>query len=176
MSRCMVTIKQLVGKKLNQDIIKLKTIPIKIKCHYLGYAQSYTMYQTLKLRNCSPASKLSIWGISWKVDAREARERRRKGGGGGLRRSLVRSLASHFAHPNRRACLQAKELPGLFTAFSLDNKDSMRSHDATATRTSKTTALNLVGKTRTLHVHVTFSYFSLQFLHDYDVKLPNFTF
>ena len=34
-------------KKLNQDIIKLINIPIKVKCHYLGDPQSYTMYQTL---------------------------------------------------------------------------------------------------------------------------------
>ena len=33
-----------------------------------------------------------------------------------------------------------------------------------------------MGKTTTLHVHLTFLYISLPFLHDYDVKLPNFTF
>ena len=36
--------------------------------------------------------------------------------------------------------------------------------------------MDLVGKTTTLHVHLTFLYISLPFLHDYDVKLPNFTF
>ena len=36
--------------------------------------------------------------------------------------------------------------------------------------------MGLVGKTTTLHVHLTFLYISLPFLHDYDVKLPNFTF
>ena len=36
--------------------------------------------------------------------------------------------------------------------------------------------IDLVGKTRTLRVHLTFLYISLPFLHDYDVKLPNFTF
>ena len=52
---------------------------------------------------------------------------------------------------------------------------TLRSDDVTATRTSKTT-IDLVGKTTTLHVHLTFLYISLPFLHDYDVKLPNFTF
>ena len=52
---------------------------------------------------------------------------------------------------------------------------TLRSHDATATRTSKTT-IGLVGKTTTLHVHRTVLYISLSFLHNYDVKLPNFTF
>ena len=52
---------------------------------------------------------------------------------------------------------------------------TLRFDDATATRTSKTT-IDLVGKTTTLHVHLTFWYISLPFLDDYDVKLPNFTF
>ena len=52
---------------------------------------------------------------------------------------------------------------------------TLRSDDATATRTSKTT-IDLVGKTTTLQVHLTFLYISLPFLHDCDVKLPNFTF
>ena len=46
-----------------------------------------------------PASKLSIWGISWKEDAREARERSRECGG---------PLAARFARPNRRACFEFK--------------------------------------------------------------------
>ena len=52
---------------------------------------------------------------------------------------------------------------------------TLRSDDPTAKRTSKTT-IHLVGKTTTLHVHLTFLYISLPFLHGYDVKLPNFTF
>ena len=52
---------------------------------------------------------------------------------------------------------------------------TLRSDDVTATRTSKTT-IDLVGKTTTLHVHLTFLYISLPFVPDYDVKLPNFTF
>ena len=34
----------------------------------------------------------------------------------------------------------------------------------------------LIGKTTTLHVHHAFFYISLPYLHDYDVKMPNFTF
>ena len=42
-------------------------------------------------------------------------------------------------------------------------------------RTPKTT-IGLVGKTTTLHAHLSFLYISLPFLRDYAVKLPNFTF
>ena len=55
---------------------------------------------------------------------RGTREETRRREKEGLRRSLGRSLATRFARPNRRACSQAKELPGLCTAFSLDNRDS----------------------------------------------------
>ena len=41
---------------------------------------------------------------------------------------------------------------------------TLRSNDATVTRTS------------TSHVHHTFLYIYIPFLHNYDVKLPNFTF
>ena len=37
-------------------------------------------------------------------------------------------------------------------------------------------AIGLISKTTTLHVHHTFLYLSLTSLHDYDVKMPNFTF
>ena len=37
-------------------------------------------------------------------------------------------------------------------------------------------AIGLISKTTTLHVHHTFLYISLTSLHDYDVKMPNFTF
>ena len=33
-----------------------------------------------------------------------------------------------------------------------------------------------IDKTTAMHVHLTFLYISLPFLHDYDVKLPDFTF
>ena len=37
-------------------------------------------------------------------------------------------------------------------------------------------AIGLLTKTTTLHVHHAFLYISLQSLHDYDVKMANFTF
>ena len=36
--------------------------------------------------------------------------------------------------------------------------------------------MGLISKTTTLHVHHAFLYISLLSLHDYDVKMPNFTF
>ena len=56
---------------------------------------------------------------------------------------------------------------------------TLRSDDAIATRTSKQTnkqTIGLEGKTTTLQVHHNFLYISLPFLHDYDVKFPNWTF
>ena len=38
-----------------------------------------------------------------------------------------------------------------------------------------TKAIGLISKTTILHVHHTFLYISLPSLHDYDVKMPNFT-
>ena len=38
------------------------------------------------------------------------------------------------------------------------------------------TAIGLLSKTKGLHVHQAFLHISLSFLHDYDVKMPNFTF
>ena len=36
--------------------------------------------------------------------------------------------------------------------------------------------VGLISKTTTLHVHHAFLYISFLFLHDYDVKMPNFAF
>ena len=36
--------------------------------------------------------------------------------------------------------------------------------------------IGLISKTTTLHVHHTFLYISFPFLHDSDVKMPNFSF
>ena len=36
--------------------------------------------------------------------------------------------------------------------------------------------IDLISKTATLHVHHAFLYISLPSLHEYDVKMPNFTF
>ena len=49
---------------------------------------------------------------------------------------------------------------------------TLRSDDATAMRTSKI-RIDLVDKTTALHVHLTFLYISLLFLHGYDMKLPD---
>ena len=46
---------------------------------------------------------------------------------------------------------------------------TLRSDDATVTRTSKTT-IDLVSKKTTLHVHLTFFVHFFAVLHDYDVK------
>ena len=37
-------------------------------------------------------------------------------------------------------------------------------------------AIGLIRKTTTLHVHHAFLFISFLFLHDYDVKMPNFAF
>ena len=37
-------------------------------------------------------------------------------------------------------------------------------------------AIGLISKTTTLHVHHAFLYISLPSLHDFEVKMPNFTF
>jgi len=49
---------------------------------------------------------------------------------------------------------------------------TLRSNDET--RTSKKKTVGLISKTTTSHVHHTFLYISFLFLHDYDVKMPNF--
>ena len=55
----------------------------------------------------------------------------------------------------------------------LESLGTLRSNDVTAMKTSKKT-IGLISKTTTLHLHPTFLYISLPFLHDYDVKMPNF--
>ena len=44
------------------------------------------------------------------------------------------------------------------------------------TKQNKIKTIGLISKTTTLHVHHTFLYNSLPFLHDYDVKMPNYAF
>ena len=50
-----------------------------------------------------------------------------------------------------------------------------RSNDADGNKNVKKTK-GLVSKTTTSHVHHTFLYISYLFLHDFDVKMPNFAF
>ena len=52
---------------------------------------------------------------------------------------------------------------------------TLRSNDADDNENVKKT-IGLISKTTTSHVHHTFLYISFLFLHDYDVKMPNFAF
>ena len=52
---------------------------------------------------------------------------------------------------------------------------TLRSNDVDDNKNVKKT-IGLISKTTTLHVHHTFLHISFPFLHDYDVKMPNFAF
>ena len=52
---------------------------------------------------------------------------------------------------------------------------TLRSNDADDNENVKKT-IGLISKKTTSHVHHTFLYISFPFLHDYDVKMPNFAF
>ena len=52
---------------------------------------------------------------------------------------------------------------------------TLRSNDADGDE-NVTKTVRLISKATTLHVHHTFLYLSFPFLHDYDVKMPKFTF
>ena len=56
-----------------------------------------------------------------------------------------------------------------------DTFGTLRSNDADDNENVKKT-IGLINKTTTSHVHHTFLYISFPFLHDYDVKMPNFAF
>ena len=53
--------------------------------------------------------------------------------------------------------------------------ESFRKNDGDGSENVKK-VIGLISKTTTLHVHHAFLYISLPPLHDYGVKLPNFTF
>ena len=56
-----------------------------------------------------------------------------------------------------------------------DNRDfKIQRHGRQRERKKKT--IGLIGKKTTSQVHHTFLYISFPFLHDYDVKMPNFAF
>ena len=57
-----------------------------------------------------------------------------------------------------------EETPGSFSNDDVDGNENVK------------TAIGLLSKTTSLHVHHAFLYISLPLLHDYDVKMPNFTF
>ena len=52
---------------------------------------------------------------------------------------------------------------------------TLRSNDEDDNENVKKT-IGLISKTTNSHVHHTFLYISFSFLHDYDVKMPNFAF
>ena len=56
-----------------------------------------------------------------------------------------------------------------------EQKGTLRSNDADDNENVKKT-MGLISKTTTSHVHNTYLYISVPFLHDYDVKTPNFAF
>ena len=53
---------------------------------------------------------------------------------------------------------------------------TLRSNDADDNENVKKKTISLIIKTTTSQVHHTFLYISFPFLHDYDVKMPNFAF
>ena len=64
-----------------------------------------------------------------------------------------------------------------FTARSTRQRiGTLRSNDADDNENVKKTTIGLIGKTTTSHVHHTILYISFPFLHDYDVKMPDFLF
>ena len=67
----------------------------------------------------------------------------------------------------------------MVTLFLDDNRElkiegSLRSDDGDGNGNA-TKTIGLISKTTILHVHHAFLYISLPSLHDYDVKMPNFT-
>ena len=72
--------------------------------------------------------------------------------------------------PLRRETSQRRQ-PEVFLAVI----GTLRSNDADDNENVKKT-IGLISKTTTSHVHHTFLYISFPFLHDYDVKMPNFAF
>ena len=57
----------------------------------------------------------------------------------------------------------------------LDSLGSLSNDDGDVNENGRN-AIGLISKTTTLHVHHAFLYISLPSLHEYDVKMPNFTF
>ena len=53
---------------------------------------------------------------------------------------------------------------------------SFSNDDGDGNENAKKQSIGLISKTTTLHVHHTILYISLPSLHDYYVKMPNFTF
>ena len=60
-------------------------------------------------------------------------------------------------------------------SFGAQLLGTLRPNDADGNENVKKTK-GLISKTTTLHVHHAFLYISFLFLHDFDVKMPNFAF
>ena len=100
---------------------------------------------------------------------------------------IVSLLSSFYAFHSHRNWKSALKNPKSHLAIILTDKHQMnvlsaeeellgtlRSDDGDSNGNS-TKAIGLITKTTILHVHHAFLYISLPSLHDYDVKMPNFT-
>ena len=79
-------------------------------------------------------------------------------------------VAAWVVSPRVTPSLQAK-LP-----YSGKKRGVTAVHDDWDGNENGKNAIDLISKATTLHVHHTFLYLSLTSLHDYDVKMPNFSF
>ena len=88
--------------------------------------------------------------------------------------SLSLALFSKFVDMtvNLSLIVQTTRIHGNNSRFPFS---TLRSNDADVQR-ERQKKKGLISKTTTSHVHHTFLYISLPFLHDYDVKIPNFVF
>ena len=66
-------------------------------------------------------------------------------------------------------------MSGLLQLVAAKRIGTLRSNDADGNENVKKT-IGLISKTTTLHVHHAFCTFLCPFLHDCDVKMPNFAF
>ena len=66
-------------------------------------------------------------------------------------------------------------MSGLLQLVPAKRIGTLRSNDADGDENVKKT-IGLISKTTTSHVHHAFCTFLCPFLHDYDVKMPNFAF
>ena len=80
-----------------------------------------------------------------------------------------------FCHLHPLLCPVCKRLRFHLCYIRELKQRRLRTTTATATRAAKKHQVK-IGKTTTLYEHRAFLYISLPSLHDYDIKLPNFTF
>ena len=95
-----------------------------------------------------------------------------------------RATTSEKWTKNRDACaklLFCLSKPIAFLLFLLSSSSSLRGKrdfkiQRRGRQGERQKTIGLITKTTTSHVHHTFLYISSPFLHDYDVKVPNFAF